>query len=316
MFPHTHLGNVHGFPMSFPAATPLAADAGIGDRTSIPGALLALTKPRIAFMSVVTAMVAYGTARPDSPATLATFAGTALSAGGVLSLNQWWERDLDARMRRTLGRPLPQLRLKPMMALGWSVCLCLLGVFLLALTVNIQAAVLAALTIVTYGLIYTPLKQRTPWATEIGAVSGALPALLGNAAAGNLWAAPGVTLATMLLFWQMPHFFAIGWRYRDDYRAAGFRLRPAIDASGRSTASWSFAHAVMLLPVSVVPWRLGWLGAIYGVTTLVAGLLFVACAWRFVVASDRDQAARRLFTASLVYLLVFLAALLLDQIRV
>lgn len=300
--------------MSFPTTSPLAADAEAADRTSIPGALFALTKPRIAFMSVVTAMVAYGTARPVANVTIATFIGTALSAGGVLALNQWWERKQDARMRRTRSRPLPQLRLTPAVALAWSLALCLAGVLLLALTVNLNAAGLAALTIVTYGLAYTPLKQQTPWATEVGAVSGALPALLGNAAAGHLWAAPGVALAVMLLFWQMPHFFAIGWRHREDYRAAGFKLRPAIDAGGSNTAWWSFAYAVPLLPVSIVPWWLGSLGSIYGVITFVAGMAFLFRAWSFVVASDRDLAARRLFKASLFYLLIYMVALMLDQI--
>ncbi|MBP8256125.1 MAG: heme o synthase [Opitutaceae bacterium] len=300
--------------MSFPTTSPLAADAAVADRTSIPGALFALTKPRIAFMSVVTAMVAYGTARPGAPVTLATFAGTALSAGGVLALNQWWERSLDARMRRTQSRPLPQLRLTPAVALAWSLALCVAGVLLLALAVNRDAAGLAALTIVTYGLAYTPLKQRTPWATEVGAISGALPALLGNAAAGHLWAAPGVALAVMLLIWQMPHFFAIGWRHREDYRAAGFMLRPAIDSNGSNTAWWSFGYSALLIPVAVVPWWMGSLGAIYGVSTLVAGMAFLFRAWGFVVASDRDLAARRLFRASLLYLLVFMVALLLDRI--
>ncbi|MBP7142531.1 MAG: heme o synthase [Opitutaceae bacterium] len=302
--------------MSFPTTSPLAAaaDVDVADRMSIPGALLALTKPRIAFMSVVTAMVAYGTARPESSVTLATLVGTALSAGGVLSLNQWWERNLDARMRRTQGRPLPQMRLTPATALGWSLALCVAGVLLLALAVNLNAAGLAALTIVTYGLAYTPLKQRTRWATEVGAISGALPALLGNAAAGHLWAGPGVALATMLLFWQMPHFFAIGWRHREDYRAAGFMLRPAIDSSGANTAWWSFGYAVLLLPVSVVPWWMGAMGATYGVITLVAGMGFLFRAWGFVVSADRDFAARRLFRASLLYLLIFLIALLFDWV--
>src|SRR5207302_2023285 len=130
--------------------------------------------------------------------------------------------------------------------------------------VNLPAAVIAAATILIYGVVYTPLKRRSRWATEVGAVSGALPALLGNAAAGHLGARSGVVLTLILLCWQMPHFFAIGWRHRGDYRAAGFRLLPAVDASGARTAAWSLAYTLALVIVSLVPWVQGWLGPCYG----------------------------------------------------
>ncbi|MBS0663835.1 MAG: protoheme IX farnesyltransferase [Verrucomicrobia bacterium] len=300
---------------SLPLAPPLARprpQAAI--RTSIR-ALVALTKPRLAFLSVMTTMAAYGTARPEprtGPVGL-TLVGTTLAAAGALSLNQWWERRADARMRRTLLRPLPQGQLKPRVALGWSLLLSLGGVGLLAGTVNVQAAALAALTILLYGVGYTPLKRHTRWATEVGAVSGALPALLGNAAAGHLAATPGLVLAAILLCWQMPHFFAIGWRHRADYRAAGFLLRPAVDPTGRSTAAWSLGYALLLVPVSLGPWLLGWFGPAYGVPTAIANGCFLLGAWRFVTARpDRDTAARRLFLASLLYLPVVMGALVLD----
>ncbi len=276
---------------------------------------MALTKPQLAAMSVLTALVAYGAARPEPGTALATFIGTTLAAAGALSLNQWWERHADAIMRRTCGRPLPQAQIPADAALGWSLALSAAGLGVLAELVNLPAAVIAALTISIYGVVYTPLKRRTRWATEIGAISGALPPLLGNAAAGDLWAAPGVALAALLLCWQMPHFFAIGWRHRADYRAAGFRLLPAVDLSGTRTAAWSLGYAILLLPVSLAPWALGHLGAIYGVTAAVAGALFVGSAWRFLRdAAQRDLAARRLFFASIIYLPVVIAALAVDRL--
>ena len=201
----------------------------------------------------------------------------------------------------------------PRVALLWSLGLSVAGVGSLAALVNVSAAGVAALTILLYGMVYTPLKRRTRWATEAGAISGALPALLGNAAANDLWAAPGVALAAVLLCWQMPHFFAIGWRHRADYRAAGFRVLPSVDATGRKTAAWSLFYATLLLVVSLAPWVLGRLGAVYGVPVALAGAAFVGCAWHFYAASgDRDIAARRLFFASILYLPLVLGALMLD----
>lgn len=265
-------------------------------------------------MSVLTTVVAYATARPAGGSTAATVVGTTLAAAGALSLNQWWERAMDATMTRTRGRPLPLGRLSPPEALVWSLAFSLAGVLLLALAVNGTAAGVALATIVVYGVIYTPLKRRTRWATEVGSISGALPALLGNAAAGELWAPTGVILAAILLCWQMPHFFAIGWRHRADYRAAGFALRPTVDATGTNTARWSFAYTVALVVVSLAPWALGWLGGVYGVTTAVANLVLLRAAWRFVSADNRDAAARSLFITTIFYLPVVMAALLGDYV--
>jgi len=277
------------------------------------GAVFALTKPRLAAMSVLTTMVAYATARPAAGPTLATFLGTLLAAAGALSINQWWERRTDAVMMRTRGRPLPQSSISPRAALGWSVAFSVGGVGLLAARVNLTAATLAAATILLYGVVYTPLKRRTRWATEIGAVSGALPALLGNAAAGDLGAQPGLLLTAILLFWQMPHFFAIGWRHRADYRTAGFPLLPAVDATGVRTAGWSLAYTMVLVVVSLAPWALWWFGPIYGVTTALADVWLMHRAWRFLVERDRDRAARRLFFASIFYLPIVMAALILER---
>lgn len=296
---------------NYPLAHALSVRAAWSDTLR---ALLALTKPQLAVMSVLTAMVAFATVRPASGAALATFVGTLLAAAGALSLNQWWERRADAQMRRTRRRPLPQASLSPAVALGWSVALACAGVAVLAVWVNVDAAVVAALTILIYGVMYTPLKVRTRWATEVGAVSGALPPLLGNAAAGELWAAPGVAIFAVLLCWQMPHFFAIGWRHRADYRTAGFRVLPAVDRTGRRTAGWSLFYAALLVPVSLAPWARGELGAIYGGPAALAGGVLVACAWQFFTATgERERAARRLFVASIIYLPAVLAVLAVDR---
>jgi protoheme IX farnesyltransferase len=285
----------------------------LGNRAS---ALLALTKPRLAVMSVLTAMTAFVTARPVGETAIATLIGTSLAAGGALSLNQWWERRTDALMERTRDRPLPRSQLSSADALRWSLALSLGGVGLLAARVNLIAAFVAAATILIYGVVYTPLKRRTHWATEVGAVSGALPALLGSAAAGDIGSRPGLALAGIILFWQMPHFFAIGWRRRADYRTAGFPLRPALDPTGVTTAKWSAGYTMMLVVVSLVPCALGWLGAVYGVISAMAGVCFLRFAWLFVRMDDRDTAARSLFFASIIYLPTIMAALLIDRFLV
>lgn len=277
-------------------------------------ALLALTKPRLAVMSVLSTMTAFTTAQPAPGLVLPTLIGTALAAGGALSLNQWWEHRTDALMKRTRDRPLPRAQLTPGDALNWSIALSCTGVALLVAQVNGTCAIVAAATILIYGIVYTPLKRRTRWATEIGSISGALPALLGSAAAGDIGARPGLVLFAILLFWQMPHFFAIAWRHRADYKAAGFPLRPACDPTGASTAQWSFGYTVLLVTVSLAPWALGWLGAFYGVIASLAGGWFMRTAWKFLQDVDRDAAARRLFVASIVYLPVIMAAVLIDHL--
>lgn len=272
-----------------------------------------LAKPRLAAMSVLTTLVAYATARPAAGSLLPTIAGTTLAAAGALSFNQWWERRADSVMERTRGRPLPRAMLSPSTALAWSLSWSIGGVAVLAPAVNAAAALIAVATIIIYGLIYTPLKRRTRWATEIGAISGALPALLGNAAAGDLGARPGLVLTAILLLWQMPHFFAIGWKHRSDYRTAGFPLLPATDLTGERTAQWSFGYTLVLVAGSLVPWALGWLGAVYGVTATLAGLWLARRAWDFMRATDRDAAARRLFLGTLIYLPLVMAGMIIEQ---
>jgi heme o synthase len=242
--------------------------------------------------------------------------GTGLSGAGALALNQWRERDTDCVMRRTSDRPLPQGRVAPEVALIWSLALAIAGVGLLAGFVNGLAAAFSAATIILYVAVYTPLKRHTRWATEIGGIPGALPPLIGVAAAGGGITGMGWLVFALMWCWQMPHFFAIGWMCREDYRVAGFRLLPVIDANGARTAAWAFGYAAALLVVSVAPWTLGAVGAGYGIVALLAGAVMLALAWRFLFpasANARERAARQLFAASLIYLPVVLATLAIDR---
>lgn len=307
-------------PPQFHAATgsgALITPRRFGAAVAAVRGLVILTKPRLGFMSVLTAMAAYAAADTTGDAARGGLAAlaTALSAGGALSSNHWWERDTDGLMRRTRGRPIPSGVVHPHLALAWTLALSVAGVGLFAWRFSLLAAALALATIVLYGLVYTPLKRRTRWATEVGSLSGALPPLLGAAAADNVGSAPAWILVAILLLWQMPHFFAIGWMHRDDYRAAGFPLLPAVDTDGRRTAKWTFGYTTALVPVAVAPCAVGAAGWIYGVSALVAGIGFLACAWRFLRdASQRDVAARRCFVGSIVYLPVVMLGVVIDRL--
>lgn len=300
----------------------LPLDRSLAPENSVPGpamlrALVELTKPRLATLSVLTTVAGYAAARPawDTVTAMALLAGTSLSAAGALALNQWRERVTDALMDRTRDRPLPAGRLSPGLALAWSSSLAVSGVLLLALGTHPLAALISAATIVLYVFAYTPLKRRTRWATEVGAVPGALPPLIGFAAAEGSFSALAWLVFGVLLLWQMPHFFAIGWRCRDEYAAAGFPLLPVLDRDGRATANWSLGYSAALLVVSILPWVLGLIGALYGLSALAAGLGLLWRAAQFHrAAGDRDPSARRLFFATLIYLPVVLVALVVDRL--
>lgn len=303
----------------------VSAPTQIGFRVlAISKVLFILTKPRLAFFSILTTMAAYGAVQKSGDLVFAFFVllGTSLSAGGALSLNHWWEKDVDGLMTRTGGRPLPQNEISALGALIWSLFLSTLGLSVLLLLVNVWATIFAAATIFIYGLIYTPLKRRSRWATEVGAISGALPPLIGSAAAGDTFSGPGLTLFLILLFWQMPHFYAIGWMYRADYQAARFPLLPAIDPYGRRTASRSLFYASLLFIISLIPWYLGWMGAIYGIVAGLGGIWFLWIAIQFLAATrnpdiqteDLRSFARRLFLASVKYLPAILVAMVVDRL--
>jgi len=277
---------------------------------------VALTKPGLSALSVLTTIVGYFAARPESnPRKLVLLIlGTSLAAGGVAALNQWMESDTDAQMKRTAHRPIPTGKIATGSAfvLGWLMCIAAL--FLLFALVGKLAALFTLLTIVSYLGWYTPAKRRSRWSTEIGAIAGAFPPLIGwSAAEGNV-SALGWLLFAILFFWQIPHFMAIAWTYRRDYSAVHFPMLPVRDESGRVVAWWSFVSTVLLVIVSIWPWRLRATSGAYAIVTLVLGAWFVACAALFLRAGQRDRSARRLFFVSITWLPLQLAVLVADRL--
>src|ERR1043165_9021747 len=272
------------------------------------GALLETTKPRITLLVTITSGVGYALSalsRSWEPGPLAVSAGgalvgTALSAAGANALNQWLERDRDARMQRTAGRPLPEARLTPVAVFGAGCLLSLVGVLTLWAACGPTAAMVSLATILLYILAYTPLKPVTPLATIVGAVPGALPPVIGWAAAradlGYLSLAdrgPWILFAIMFV-WQVPHFLAIAWMYRDDYAAGGYRVLPVVDPSGRRTARSIVAWSVLLIPVSIAP-ALLMAPAPASLYAVIAGLLgvgFFLLTLRLVRTRERTDARK------------------------
>ncbi|MEZ5277575.1 MAG: heme o synthase [Opitutaceae bacterium] len=277
--------------------------------------LIELTKPRLSFLSVITALVAYLAAQPgrDFWNLFNFLCGTALSAGGAAALNQWLERHTDAVMKRTRDRPLPTGLVTPAHAFGWGLLLSSVGVSQLWLGTNSLAGMLGLGTIVSYVCIYTPLKRRSRWATELGAVSGALPPLIGWAAAEGSISTLGWILFGVLFFWQIPHFMAIAWVYRKDYAAVSFPMLSVTDPDGGRVALWSMINAILLIAVSLLPTLLGFTSIIYLMAAAALGLWFLLSAGRFMKEAGRDSAARRLFLTTIAYLPLVLAILVLDR---
>jgi len=286
-----------------------------------PADYLALTKPRIVAMVLVTVAAGYVLAPPSALSGAARMlvlahllVGTALVAAGTNALNQVWERDVDAHMRRTAGRPLPAGRLSVVEATVFAVGAGLLGVAYLGLLVNRLTATIAAATLVSYVLVYTPLKRRTALATLVGAVPGALPIVGGWTAAGGSLDARAWLLFALLFLWQLPHFLALGWIYRDDYARAGLPTLSAGDPDGRRTFRQAALDAAALLAVSLAPTLIGMTGAFYfiGAIGLSTWLLWTSGACARNPSTDR---ARRLFRATLVYLPSILFLLIVDRVQ-
>ena len=241
-----------------------------------------------------------------------TIVATALLASGAAALNQYLEREADALMTRTRTRPLPSGRVEPGTALQVGVVLSVVGMLWLTFRVNALTGLLGTVTLGSYLFVYTPLKRVTTLNTLVGAVPGALPPLMGWTAATGDLGAGGWALFTILFFWQMPHFMAIAWMYRDDYARGGFRMLPVVDPEGRRTGMTAVRHTVALLAFSLAPVGLGLAGRWYAGVALALGLAFLACAVVFAARLTR-QAARRLFLASIVYLPVLLSVLVADR---
>jgi protoheme IX farnesyltransferase len=278
--------------------------------------LMELVKARLSLLTVATAMAGFALGVRDTWSWLllaSTLAGTALSAAGAAALNQWWERDLDARMKRTQDRPLPAGRMTASDALLAGTLLSFSGVLCLALFANLLAASLAAATIIFYLLIYTPLKRVTSLNTIIGAVPGALPPLIGWTAARGSVNAEGLTLFAILFLWQMPHFLAIAWLYRADYAQAGFKMLSENDGTGAVTGRQAFIYALALLAVSLLPSVFFDYSAVYFHGALLLGAGFASIAANFAVSGGSVPAARWLFLGSIAYLPLLLGLMVLAR---
>jgi protoheme IX farnesyltransferase len=276
---------------------------------------LELTKPRLSLLSVITAVVGYFATRSmwEPAIFFPMLLGTCFAAGGVAALNQWMESDTDAQMQRTANRPIPSGRVTTGSAfvLGWT--LCVAGLALLFAKVNGLAALFTLATIVAYLALYTPAKRWSRWSTEIGAIAGAFPPLIGWAAAGEHLHSLGWILFGILLFWQIPHFMAIAWTYRRDYEAVNFPMLAVRDNTGRKVALWSFIHTIAAVVVSAAPALCGLDSRWYLIGTLALGSWFITRAVAFIRTSPREKAARRLFFASVIWLPIQLFILVADR---
>lgn len=304
--------------MKAPATAVPVADAPAAARPISRAAdLVTLTKPRLNLLVLVTALAGLYLASPGGvpvAVLIHTLIGTALVAGGAAALNMAWERDTDRAMRRTRARPVPAGRLSSAQGTMFGAALSAAGLVELALGANLTAAAVAAFTLVSYVLVYTPLKRQTSLATLVGAVPGALPPVIGWAAATGTVDVPALVLFGIVFFWQMPHFLAIAWMYRDDYADAGIPLLPVLEPDGRRTGIQALLYAAALWPVSLLPVLVELAGAPYAAIATLLGFGFIALAGRF--ARERSLAtARHLFLGSILYLPLLWGALVVDRLR-
>ena len=278
-------------------------------------AYLELTKPRITFLIVLTAAAGFALASGasiDYSGLLRAMLGIALLSSGIATINQYMERDLDALMRRTANRPLPSGKLLPWEALAFGVGLTVLAEVYLALLVNPLTALLGLTVIAGYLFGYTPLKTRTSLSTMVGAFPGAVPPLIGWAAARGSVGIEAWVLFAILFLWQFPHFLAIAWMYREDYSRAGILMLPVVEPDGRVTAQQIVVYTVLLLPVSLLPTALGISGKVYLGGAIVLGLLFLYSSVRAAFSKSRQE-ARRLLLASVIYLPLLFILMVLDR---
>ncbi len=278
--------------------------------------ILELSKPRITQLVVLTTAAGYYLAS-HGPFRLglfaATLAGTALVAAGTNAFNMIRERDIDAHMRRTRNRPLPAGRVSTRAAFVFAAVTAAAGIGMLAWLVNLTTAALAVLTLVSYVWFYTSLKTRSTLNTLVGAVPGALPVLGGWTAAGGALSPPAFALFWTLFLWQLPHFLALAWVYRDDYRTAELRMLSVEDEGGRRTARMALLYAVALLPVSLLPTLLGITGSVYFWGALLLGLAYIAAGVLMLI--DVNRRAWAVFVVSIVYLPMLLTLAVLDKVR-
>ena len=277
---------------------------------------LELTKPGITRLVVLTATAGFvlgTTGEIDLGLLVSLLVGTGLVASGTNALNQWWERDVDALMRRTRHRPLPSGRIGQGPALVFGAGLAAVGCAELFLLVNPLTALLAFLTVVSYVLVYTPLKRKSPLATIVGSFPGALPILGGWTAARDALSLEGWVLFNIMFLWQVPHFLALGWMYREDYRRGGLKMLSVIDPTGGSSGRQALLYALALLPASLMPGIWGLTGAASLIAGSALGALLVGTAYSFAREATSGR-ARRLFLASLAYLPLLLGVMIVERL--
>jgi protoheme IX farnesyltransferase len=290
------------------------AEALLAEAGSKIAAYISLTKPRIVLMVLVTVGVGFvlGARGSAHPATLVlTLIGTALVASSASALNQWLERARDAQMRRTANRAIPRGRISAIAAVCFGVVLGLAGSAVLLWGANGLAALVAIATLLLYVFLYTPLKPVTTLNTAIGAIPGALPPVIGWAAATGTVGIEAVSLFLIVFLWQFPHFLAIAWIYREDYARGGMKMLPGIDPLGVLTGRQASAYALALVPAGLLPSTIGLAGPFYFVGALVLGLVYLAAAVGF-WTSVSDSTARRLLRTSFIYLPAVLLLLVLN----
>jgi protoheme IX farnesyltransferase len=283
-----------------------------------------LTKPRITWLILMSTGVGYFFGLPGGSNWLAflkaiplvsllhTILGTGLIASGTAALNQWYERDADRHMKRTSTRPLPSGRISARHALEFGIALSAAGFVELWLGVNLLSALIGLFTLTSYLFFYTPLKQRTWWSTTIGAIPGAMPPVIGFAAAAGTLTRESWVLFAILFLWQFPHFYSIAWMYKEDYARAGIRMLPVVEPDCRSTARQIVLYGLVLIPVSLIPGILGMSGRIYFVGALLLGLWFLYSGVR--VALERSLSrARGVLVTSVLYLPLIYGLMLLDR---
>jgi protoheme IX farnesyltransferase len=277
---------------------------------------LTLAKPRLNLLVLLTTLTGLYLAAPGGvplAILLHTFVGTALVAAGAAALNQVWERDTDGRMRRTRTRPLAAGRMGVAEGSAFGILLAAAGLIELGVAVNGLSAVVAATTLASYVLLYTPLKRRTSLSTLVGAVPGALPAVIGWTAATGTITLPALVLFGIVFLWQMPHFLALAWLYREDYAQAGIPVLPVLEPDGRRTGQQALVYAAALWPVSLMPALVGLAGVPYIAVASVLGLALIALSALF--ARDRSiPAARRLFLFTITYLPLLWGTLVADRL--
>jgi heme o synthase len=278
---------------------------------------IALTKPRVTWLILVSTGVGYFFGARSGWTFWSffhTIVGTCLIASGTAALNQWYERDADAKMKRTKARPLPSGRLSPNKALIFSIFLSLVGFLELAIGANLLTGLLGLFTLMTYLFVYTPMKQKSPHSTTLGAIPGAMPPVIGFAGAAGAVPVEAWILFAILFIWQFPHFDAIAWMYREDYERAGIRMLPVIEPSGESTARRMVWCSVAMIPLSLLPKFFSMAGNIYVVGAILAGFMFLYAASRIVKDRTRVR-ARGVLLASVIYLPILYGLMVFDRVR-